>query len=352
MSGVTLLLPHGYEGQGPEHSSARIERYLQLCAERNMRCAIRPRRPAISTRCAASCTATSASRGDLFTPKSLLRHKLAVSSLADMSDRGTFQFVIPEIDPIAPPDKVRRVVICSGKVYYDLLAERRAHEETDVAIIRLEQLYPFPENTLGRVLAPYHNADVVWCQEEPENMGAWSFVDRRIEKVLGRLDSKVTRPDLCRTRGGGEPGNRPGAHAYARAGDAGRRRAGHRLRGKHAQWRPRSTCRRWAKASRPPPSARWMKQQGDPVAADEPLVELETDKVTVEVTAPAAGVLSSIAAPEGSEVEVGALLATLEAGAAAPALDAGATATAAPTRRRARCRIRRPACIRRPAPLG
>ena len=129
----------------------------------------------------------------IFTPKSLLRHKLAVSSLADMSD-GRFQFVIPEIDAIAPPDKVRRVVICSGKVYYDLLAERRAHEETDVAIIRLEQLYPFPENTLGRVLTPYHNADVVWCQEEPENMGAWSFIDRRLEKVLGRLDIKVTRP--------------------------------------------------------------------------------------------------------------------------------------------------------------
>ena len=164
----------------------------------------------------------------IFTPKSLLRHKLAVSSLAEMSE-GRFQFVIPEIDAIAPPEQVRRVVICSGKVYYDLLTERRAHEETDVAIMRLEQLYPFPENTLGRVLAPYRNADVVWCQEEPENMGAWNFVDRRLEKVLGRLDSKVTRPHLCRTRGSGEPGDRPGARAYARAGDAGRRRAGHRL---------------------------------------------------------------------------------------------------------------------------
>jgi 2-oxoglutarate dehydrogenase E1 component len=193
MSGVVLLLPHGYEGQGPEHSSARIERYLQLCAERNMSVynlttpasyfhALRRqlhrnfRKPAV-----------------IFTPKSLLRHKLAVSSLADLSE-GQFQFAIPEIDAIAEPDKVRRVVICSGKVYYDLLTERRAHEERDVAIIRLEQLYPFPENTLGRVLTPYHNADVVWCQEEPENMGAWNFVDRRLEKVLSRLDIKVTRP--------------------------------------------------------------------------------------------------------------------------------------------------------------
>ena len=111
-----------------------------------------------------------------------------------MADGTRFQFVIPEIDEIAPPDEVRRVVICSGKVYYDLLQERRAKEIKDIAIIRLEQMYPFPVNTLGRVLAPYHNADVVWCQEEPENMGAWNFVDRRIEKVLMRLDSKVRRP--------------------------------------------------------------------------------------------------------------------------------------------------------------
>jgi 2-oxoglutarate dehydrogenase E1 component len=194
MSGVTLLLPHGYEGQGPEHSSARIERYLQLCAERNMWVcnlttpanyfhALRRqlhrnfRKPLI-----------------VFTPKSLLRHKLAVSALADMAEGSRFRFVIPEIDSIAEPEKVRRVVICSGKVYYDLLTERRAHEENDVAIVRLEQLYPFPEITLGWVLAPYRNADVVWCQEEPENMGAWHFVDRRIERVLSRLDSPVRRP--------------------------------------------------------------------------------------------------------------------------------------------------------------
>jgi len=194
MSGLVLLLPHGYEGQGPEHSSARPERYLQLCAERNMYVcnvttpanyfhALRRqihrnfRKPLV-----------------MFTPKSLLRHRLAVSAMADMAEGSRFQFVIPEIDPIAPPDQVKRVVICTGKVYYDLLAERRAREVKDVAIIRLEQMYPFPENTLGRTLAPYANADVVWCQEEPENMGAWSFVDRRIEKVLIRLNGKATRP--------------------------------------------------------------------------------------------------------------------------------------------------------------
>jgi 2-oxoglutarate dehydrogenase E1 component len=194
MSGLVLLLPHGYEGQGPEHSSARIERYLQLCAERNMYVcnfttpanyfhALRRqlhrnfRKPLI-----------------VFEPKSLLRHKLAVSSLADMSEGSRFQHVIPEIDELAPPDEVRRIVICSGKVYYDLLSERRAKGIKDIAIVRLEQIYPFPGKTLERVLTPYLNADVVWCQEEPENMGAWSFVDRRLEKVLSGLDIKVRRP--------------------------------------------------------------------------------------------------------------------------------------------------------------
>jgi 2-oxoglutarate dehydrogenase E1 component len=194
MSGLVLLLPHGYEGQGPEHSSARIERYLQLCAERNMYVcnlttpanyfhALRRqlhrnfRKPLI-----------------VFEPKSLLRHKLAVSPLADFAEGTRFQYVIPEIDEIAPPDQVRRVAICSGKVYYDLLAERRAKDIKDIALIRLEQIYPFPEISLNRALAPYTNADVVWCQEEPENAGAWTFVDRRIEKVLSRLDMKVRRP--------------------------------------------------------------------------------------------------------------------------------------------------------------
>ena len=194
MSGLVMLLPHGYEGQGPEHSSARIERYLQLCAERNMWVcnlttpanyfhALRRqlhrnfRKPLI-----------------VFTPKSLLRHKLAVSPLEDMREGSSFLFVIPEIDKLAPPERVRRVVICTGKVYYDLLQERRAKNIDDIAIVRLEQIHPFPEITLGRVLKPYTNADVVWCQEEPENMGAWTFVDRRIEKVLHRLEMKSYRP--------------------------------------------------------------------------------------------------------------------------------------------------------------
>ena len=194
MSGLALLLPHGYEGQGPEHSSARIERYLQLCAERNMMVcnlttpanyfhALRRqlhrnfRKPLV-----------------VFTPKSLLRHKLAVSTLHEMTNGSSFRFVIPEIDAIGPEAEVKRVVLCSGKVYYDLLTERREKALKDVAILRVEQLYPFPEKTLGKLLAPYVNADVIWCQEEPENMGAWNFVDRRIEAVLNGLEMKARRP--------------------------------------------------------------------------------------------------------------------------------------------------------------
>jgi 2-oxoglutarate dehydrogenase E1 component len=194
MSGLTLLLPHGHEGQGPEHSSARPERYLQLCAERNM----------------SVCNLTTpanyfhALRRQLkrnfrkplviFTPKSLLRHKLAVSPLSAMDNGSSFLTVIPEIDEISRPDQVRQVVICSGKVYYDLLSARRERQIADVAIIRLEQFYPFPIRSLSSALAPYKRAKVVWCQEEPENMGGWNFVDRRIEAVLVSLDADAKRP--------------------------------------------------------------------------------------------------------------------------------------------------------------
>ncbi len=197
MSGLTLLLPHGYEGQGPEHSSARLERYLQLCAERNM------------TVCNLTTPANyfHALRRQLkrnfrkplviMTPKSLLRHKLAVSSLADMAENSHFSFVLNELDTLVATDEVRRVVVCSGKVYYDLLAERREKGVKDVAILRLEQIFPFPEQTLAAALKPYINADVVWCQEEPANMGAWSFVDRRIERVLAANGGRATRPSYA-----------------------------------------------------------------------------------------------------------------------------------------------------------
>jgi 2-oxoglutarate dehydrogenase E1 component len=130
----------------------------------------------------------------IMTPKSLLRHKLAVSPLADMAEGSTFKFVIPETDQIAAPDQVKRVVVSTGKVYYDLVQERREKGANDVALLRLEQIYPFPEKKLAAALAPYKNAEVIWCQEEPMNNGAWTFVDRRIEAVLTGLGNKAKRP--------------------------------------------------------------------------------------------------------------------------------------------------------------
>ncbi|WP_407330861.1 2-oxoglutarate dehydrogenase E1 component [Enterovibrio sp. 27052020O] len=172
MCGLTMLLPHGYEGQGPEHSSARLERYLQLCAEQNMQVCVpstpaqiyhmlrrqvfRPmRRPLV-----------------VMSPKSLLRHPLCTSSLDELAN-GNFQAAIGEVDEL-DANAVKRVVMCSGKVYYDLLETRRKEEIKDVAIVRIEQLYPFPKEDLQAVISQYVNAkDFVWCQEEPQNQGAW-----------------------------------------------------------------------------------------------------------------------------------------------------------------------------------
>ena len=194
MSGLVMLLPHGYEGQGPEHSSARLERYLQLCAERNMRVCNFTTPANYFHGLRRQLKANHRKPLILMTPKSLLRHKLAVSSLADFGPGSGFRHVIPESDAIAPEEQVKRVVLCTGKVYYDLLQERRDKGVKDVAIIRVEQLYPFAEKSLAQALAPYRNAEVVWCQEEPENMGAWNFLDRRIERVLGSIDIKAKRP--------------------------------------------------------------------------------------------------------------------------------------------------------------
>jgi 2-oxoglutarate dehydrogenase E1 component len=183
MCGLTLFLPHGYEGQGPEHSSARLERYLQLCAEHNMqvcvpstpaqmfhmlrRQALRPFRKPLT----------------VMTPKSLLRHKLSVSSLDDLT-QGSFQLLIPETDDIKPA-KVERVVFCSGKVYYDLIEARRATNLDNVALVRIEQPYPFPQAEYAEVLNTYANArEIVWCQEEPGNQGAWYQIRHRLQEPL------------------------------------------------------------------------------------------------------------------------------------------------------------------------
>ena len=172
MCGLVMLLPHGYEGQGPEHSSARLERYLQLCAEQNMQVCI-PSTPAQVYHMLRRQSIRKMRRPLIgISPKSLLRHPLAVSSLDELVN-GTFQTVIGEIDNI-DPKQVKRVILCSGKVYYDLLEQRRANNQTDVAIIRIEQLYPYPHEDVKKALEPYaHVTDYVWCQEEPLNQGAW-----------------------------------------------------------------------------------------------------------------------------------------------------------------------------------
>jgi 2-oxoglutarate dehydrogenase E1 component len=188
--GLTMLLPHGYEGAGPEHSSARLERYLQLCAQHNMqvcvpttpaqvyhmlrRQAIRPTRiPLIA-----------------LTPKSLLRHKLAVSSLEDLSE-GSFNNVLGEVDE-QDAEQVDRLILCSGKVYFDLLERRRDAGADNVAIVRLEQLYPFPEQELESVITPYRNLkEVVWCQEEPMNQGAWYGSQHHMRRVILKHDDSL-----------------------------------------------------------------------------------------------------------------------------------------------------------------
>jgi len=194
MSGVVMLLPHGFEGQGPEHSSARLERYLQLCGEDNMQVVV-PSTPA-SYYHALRRQVHRNFRKPLvvMTPKSLLRHKLCVSTFAEMGPGSCFHRVLPDADTLVADDKVRRVVLCAGKVYYDLYERRAAQGIKDVALVRVEQLYPLPARSLTNVFTRYRNAEVVWCQEEPGNMGAWTYLDRRIEDILVAVGGKAKRP--------------------------------------------------------------------------------------------------------------------------------------------------------------
>jgi 2-oxoglutarate dehydrogenase E1 component len=183
ISGLTLLLPHGYEGQGPEHSSARLERFLQLCAENNMQVCV-PSTPAQLFHMLRRQMLRDLRKPLIvMTPKSLLRHKLAVSDLRELA-KGRFQPLLAETDQL-DPEAIRRIVFCSGKVYYDLLEQRRADQLSDVSIIRLEQLYPFPALDYQATLHRYVNAtEVVWCQEEPQNQGAWYQIRHRLQEYL------------------------------------------------------------------------------------------------------------------------------------------------------------------------
>jgi 2-oxoglutarate dehydrogenase E1 component len=202
MSGLVCLLPHGYEGQGPEHSSARLERFLQMCAEDNMQVA----------NCTTPANYFHILRRQLkreirkplilMTPKSLLRHKRAVSRLDALGPGSTFHRLLWDDaqqggdgkTKLAPDAKIRRVVLCSGKVYYDLYEEREKRGDHDVYLLRVEQLYPFPMKALVQELGRFKDAEIVWCQEEPRNMGGWHFVEPYLEWVLGQVDGASRRP--------------------------------------------------------------------------------------------------------------------------------------------------------------
>ncbi|MEM8802678.1 MAG: 2-oxoglutarate dehydrogenase E1 component [Pseudomonadota bacterium] len=201
MSGLVMLLPHGFEGQGPEHSSARLERFLQMCAEDNW----------IVANCTTPANYFHILRRQmhrsyrkplvLMTPKSLLRHKMAISEAQDFLTGSSFHRVLWDDaekgnsdTKLVADDKIKRVVMCSGKVYYDLLEERDARGIDDIYILRVEQFYPFPAQAMVKELKRFSNADWIWCQEEPKNQGAWTFMEPNIEWVLTRIKAKHTRP--------------------------------------------------------------------------------------------------------------------------------------------------------------
>ncbi len=203
---LVMLLPHGYEGQGPEHSSARLERFLQLCAEHNIQVCV-PTTPAQVFHMIRRQMLRKVRKPlVVMSPKSLLRHKDAVSSLEDLA-QGSFQTVIPDNHPAVDNSKVQRVVLCSGKVYYDLQERRERDQLFNVALVRIEQLYPFPEQALEQALKPYVNLeDVVWCQEEPMNQGAWYCSQHHMRRVLSNLN-----PDLYLSYAGRDPSASPAA---------------------------------------------------------------------------------------------------------------------------------------------
>ena len=194
MSGIVLLLPHGYEGQGPEHSSARLERYLQMCAQDNMQ-VVNVTTPANYFHVLRRQMHRSFRKPlVVMTPKSLLRHKRCVSRLADLGPGSGFHRVM--YDDVLPsePEEARQLVLCTGKVYYDLFAEREARGGSDVHLLRIEQLYPFPADALTELLEPYRHCHLVWCQEEPRNMGAWEFIEDLIREVAVEAGCKHPEP--------------------------------------------------------------------------------------------------------------------------------------------------------------
>ena len=188
LSGLVMFLPHGYEGQGPEHSSARIERFLQLCASENIQVCVPSSPKQIFHLLRRQAIRKMRTPLIVISPKSLLRNPMATSSLDELTD-GSFSCVID--DDIKDKDKVNKLIMCSGKVFYDLVKKRNDEKRQDIGIVRIEQLYPFPYDDLEEILTKYQNVhEYVWCQEEPQNQGAWFSHRHRIQRVLDRLGKK------------------------------------------------------------------------------------------------------------------------------------------------------------------
>ena len=201
MSGIVVLLPNGMEGQGPEHSSARLERFLQLCAEDNMYVAYPTTPASIFHLLRRQVKRNFRKPLIVMSPKSLLRHKLAVSNLSEIDQGTNFTPVIDEIDAEIKSTKVKKVIFCSGKVYYDLLELRREKKIENISIIRFEQLYPFLEDDVIEIIKKYKSASsFVWCQEEPRNMGAWKFIRPHLDRTLEKAGINIRVEYIGRER--------------------------------------------------------------------------------------------------------------------------------------------------------
>ena len=321
LSGLVLLLPHGFEGMGPEHSSARLERFLQLAAEDNLQIA-NPTTPAQMFHLLRRQVWRHWRKPlVVMTPKSLLAQPGLHLGLDDLAE-GVFPDRCLPIPAEPEPAKVKRVLLCSGKVYYDLVEERERLERDDVAILRLEQPYPAAGQRPGGSLGRYPDeATLVWVQEEPANMGVWPYLRYRFgERLLGRqLHGRLPARG---PQSGHRFGGQPQARTLSLAGP-----------GLRPGGRPGSRSRPWnddQERNEPMPIevrvpdlgesinevevSGWLKQPGEAVALDEPLIELESDKATVEVPSPAAGVVVEIVAEVGAVLKIGDLLVRIEEG--------------------------------------
>jgi len=328
-SNIVLLLPHGYEGMGPEHSSARLERFLQLCADNNIQ-VCNPSTPAQYFHLLRR-QAKRAVRKPLvvMTPKSLLGHPECVSREAELTGETCFREMLDDDQLTEDPAQIKRIVLCSGKVYYDLVNYRRTQGITNTAIIRVEQFYPFNRDLLRGILERYSRdgMKLVWCQEESKNMGAWSFLAPRLREVPKDFAGSPSVTPAATPPPAQRPVLRPFTSGSKRSSSTTPSASNSPLRIPHSAFRnePRSPHPERRESITTGTIAQWHKADGEMVKAGELLLTVETDKISTEVPAEADGVLR-IQVPAGTEVEIGAVVAMIEVGAAtvSPATPAAA----------------------------